>query len=395
MPGFVMFLSVVVGTLTALVAKPSLPKKETQDRVPVVEVHEIVLETVRLTVHSHGVVEPKFDTNFVSQVEGEVVYISPAFERGELVKQGEVIARIDDTHYKTAKIRAESALLTVKASLDQEKAESKVAENQWTKISKTAPTDLSLRKPQLARESARLRAAQADLKQASKDLKKTTIVAPFDALVGQRSVSLGAYVQIGTPIGNLKSTTVARVRLPVAGHQLKFIAKDGIGADVTLHKTEGDTQYTWPAKVIRSEGVVDETSRMIYLVAEVENPYLIDMLNADTRTQSTSREVSPKQLLFGSYITAEVHGEVLNEAVRLPEHLVWDNRVAVFENNRMTYKNVEVIAQSDGQVVVRSGLQNGDKLIVSALDTPIEGMPLQLQEPNGSQNHVNIADSDQ
>jgi RND family efflux transporter MFP subunit len=242
-------------------------------------------------VSSQGVVQAKHDTELVAQVRGEILEIAEVFETGGVVKAGQLLALIDDTDYTAAVSQAEADVLAAKAALEIEKAQGKVARVS-RKNRSDQPSALGLRKPQLAQEQAQLAASKASLAIAQKDLQRTRIVAPFDALVGARSVGLGTFAQPGLSIGRLKSIATAQVRLPISvrhmamldSFQATGISKGpGVGSIVTL-KTQGKGKHgQWLGKIIRNEGIVDERSRMHYLVAEVPCGPTAETVAASTR----------------------------------------------------------------------------------------------------------------
>ena len=182
-------------------------------------------------------VVPKYETELVAQVNGQIVELSSAFVRGGFVEKGQLLARIDPSDYEAALIDAEANLASSQASLETERAQGKVAESEWRKITDALPTELSLRKPQLAQELAHVKAAEARVLRAKRDLERTEIRAPYDAMIEMRSIGLGSYVGTGSSVGKLLGTAVAEVRLPVADNQLQFLIEEGKAASVTLKGT--------------------------------------------------------------------------------------------------------------------------------------------------------------
>ena len=135
------------------------------------------------------------------------------------------------------------------------------------------PTELSLRKPQLAQELARVKAAQASVLRAQRNVERTEIRAPYDAMIDSRNVGLGSFVGTGSMVGKVLGTDIAEIRLPVADNQLRFLKNQGNDATVILKGTYAGRSTQWEAKIARSEGVIDNTSRMSYLVAQITDPY--------------------------------------------------------------------------------------------------------------------------
>ncbi|MDO6487873.1 efflux RND transporter periplasmic adaptor subunit [Colwellia sp. 6_MG-2023] len=348
--------------------KPPEEKAEV-DNTPIVEVKNITVMPMTMKVSSYGVVKPKYETTIVAQVSGEVVELSDTFVRGGLVKKGQLLARIDPNDYHAALIDAQANMASARAALETEVAQGKVAEKEWQQITDTSPTELSLRKPQLAQELANVKSAQAAILRAERNLQRTEIRAPYDAMINSRSIGLGSFVGVGSEIGMLLGTAVAEVRLPVADNQLQYLINQGLQSKVNLSGTFAGEAIQWPAEIVRSEGVVDDNSRMTYLVAEIQDPYYLNDHNQE----------SALPLRFGAYVTAKILGINIEHASIVPQYLVVNNQVALLDSDsKLHYADVNIVRQEGGNVVINKGLLDGDQLIVSSLDYPVEGMKLSL-----------------
>jgi RND family efflux transporter MFP subunit len=372
--------------------KPPEEKAEV-DNTPIVAVESIVVAPMPLFVSSYGIVKPKYETLLVAQVTGEIVELSDVFVRGGFVKKGQLLARIDPNDYHAALIDAQANMASARAALEKEVAQGKVAEQEWKQITDTSPTELSLRKPQLAQELARVKSAQAAVLRAERNLQRTEIKAPYDAMIDNRMIGLGSFVSVGTQIGKLLGTAIAEIRLPVADNQLKFLIDQGHFAKVQLAGTYAGKNVEWLANITRNEGVIDDKSRMTYLVAEIRDPYLLKGSNTEKSVTGYSEFSHVIPLRFGSYVKAEILGIEIPNASILPRHLVMGKKVALLSNDStLHYATIEIVRQQGGNVVVSSGLVDGDSLIVSALDSPVDGMKLtvisdiQEQQPSLDEN---------
>jgi len=376
-PIAILAAGILLYTVFASMKKPPEEKAEV-DNTPIVAVEEIHVAPRNLTVNSYGVVQPKYETELVAQISGEVVELAKVFVRGGFVAKNQLLARIDPNDYQAALIDAEATMASARAALEKERAQGQVAEQEWKRITDTSPTELSLRKPQLAQELARVKSAQASVLRAKRNLERTEIRAPYDAMIESRLIGLGSFVGTGSKVGKLLGTDVAEVRLPVADNQLQFLTEHGESAQVNLIGTYAGKNVIWQAKIARSEGVIDSQSRMSYLVAEVKDPY-----GLNNKVNSSMK--SP--IRFGSYVTAEILGVSLASAAVVPRYLVDNERVAILDaNSKLSYVDITIARQEGSNVIVTSGLHEGDKLIVSALDYPVDGMKLTLQ---GNVNDVN------
>lgn len=359
-------LVAAVGIYNAFSAMKKPPEeKKKVDTTPFVAVQEVEVMPLDLSVQSYGVVKPKYETELVAQVSGPIVSLSDDFVRGGFIKKGQLLATIDPSDYEAALIDAQANYASAMAALELEKAQGKVAEREWQRIIDSSPTELSLRKPQLAQELARVKAAEASVKRATRDLERTKISAPYDAMISGREIGLGSFVGVGSKIGMLLSVAVAEVRLPVADNQLQYLVDSGIDAQVILRSQYSGNKQEWRANIKRSEGVIDNESRMNYLVAEIHDPYGL--------TSNT------QPIRYGTYVNAEITGLAIENVVLVARHLVDDEKVAIInDDNTLEFKNVEILRQQGNQVVITSGLTNGDLIITSALDFPISGMKLAL-----------------
>ncbi len=353
--------------------KPPAEKAKV-DNTPIVAVEEVTVTPMTLNVDSYGIVKPKYETEIVAQVSGQIVELSETFVRGGFVEKDQLLARIDPSDYQAALIDAEASLASAKAALEQERAQGKVAEQEWQRITDASPTALSLRKPQLKQEIARVEAAKASVLRAKRNLERTELRAPYDAMIEERNIGLGAFVGTGSRVGKILGTGIAEVRLPVPDNQLQYLVEQGNQATVNLVGTYAGEETTWVASIARSEGVIDKQSRMSYLVAQITDPYAL-------RSDATKTP-----LRFGSYVNAQILGVELTKATKLPRYLVKNGQVAILnKESKLQYVDIDIARQDGGDVIVSDGLTSGDRLIISALDYPVDGMKLALPTDSESE----------
>ncbi|MDO6747885.1 efflux RND transporter periplasmic adaptor subunit [Gilvimarinus sp. 1_MG-2023] len=350
--------------------RPEPAAKPPVDSTVLVETREIALSAKRLDIQTQGLVKAKYSTELVAQVSGEIIELSPAFVRGGLVQQGDILAQIDPTNYQVALENARAGLASAESALEQEMAQGEVARVEWEAVNDRPAPALGLRKPQLEQAQARVVAAQADLKMAQKNLDRTYIKAPYDALIVERLVSLGSFLNVGAKLGQLMDVSSAEIRLPVATTDQQFLPNGGVGVEVTLSDNTSPNLdgAKWQARIVRSEGVIDENTRMHYLVAEVSDPYNLHDAQAHL-----------EPLTFGRYVVAQLAGINLPSAVEINRSLVKDGKVAVLKNGKLHFKPVTVVRHDQGQSVISAGLAQGDQLITTAIEFPVEGMALKLR----------------
>jgi len=312
----------------------------------------------------------------VAEAQGQIVEVSPTFVSGGFFRKGDVLLRIDPRNYEAAVKRARAAVARAATQLETESALAGYAKEDYERLRRINPntgpaSELTLRKPQMKEALAELQSAEADLDKAQGDLARTVIRAPYDGLVREKIADVGQYVAPGTQLGVTFAVDIAEVRLPVTQNDLLYldIGKLRLNSpiDVTLTANLGGSNFTWQAVVRRSEGVFDTGSRVLYLVAEIEDPYDLDGDGA-------------VPLLMGTFVAAEIGGRDAGELVLVPRHALQRGTTlwVVDEDLRMQPRQVEVVRRDDKFVYIAAGVEDGERYCVTPIDQPLPGMKVRL-----------------
>lgn len=363
---------------TMMANKPQPPKKPPQLNSPLVEVITPQAQTVQFKVEAHGVVQPRTETTLVSEVSGVVVTVSDKFVSGGLFKQGEMIMQIDPSDYEVSVEQAKARLAGQKAKYAQEKAKADQAKKEWdlTGRSRSKAPVLALREPFLLEAEANMQSAEADLKKAEQKLARTVIRAPYDGMVKSKMVDVGQFVSMGTQIGITFAIDYAEVRLPLTEQELAFInlpswnETNRVVSKVTLKASYAGNEESWNGKIVRMEGVVDKQSRVHYVVARVSDPYGIN----DSSNISVPLKV-------GTFVTASIQGKEVHNLIKLPRDAFKDlSQVIVSDANNQLYTRELVVVRADSDhVYVGAGLEEGDRIVMTSLGSPVQGMKLRIQ----------------
>jgi RND family efflux transporter MFP subunit len=326
-------------------------------------------------VSTQGAVRPRTETALVSEVAGKVVSVSPKFIAGGFFRQGEVLLEIDPSDYEAALQRALANLASREARLADEVARSEQALKDWRNLGRQGePSDLVLRKPQLADARANVLAAEADVQKARRDLERTRISVPYDGLVREKLADIGQYVAPGTRLGVTFAIDTAEVRLPLSATDMAYLDLPSATGSldrptpVTLSADAPGSTGTWSAGIVRTEGVVDERSRVIYAVAEVPDPYGV---------LGISRQ---PELKIGTFVRADIEGRFAEDVVELPRRVLRpDNTVLVATPEReLEIRPVSVARAEPSRVYIDEGLRAGEWIITTSMDAPIPGTKLRI-----------------
>lgn len=367
-PLIIVIVAIVVAVILTL-NKPKPEKKPLEEKTFLVEVQSVSISDVTYTVKTQGNVMPKVESALSAQVSGRIDSVSDVFVNGGMFKQGDELVRLENADKITDVKLAQAEVSRAQASYEEELARGKVAAKEWSSISQSVATELGLRKPQLAREEASLQAAMANLERAKRNLARTIIRAPYDGIVQQKKVDIGQFVNMGTVLANIAATNKAEVRLPLTDADLAYLNLDASqpGSVLLTGRVGGRTEQ-WLAKLTRDEGVMNMQSRVIYAIAEVEDPY--------QRDPATPHNI----LRFGSFVNAEITGATAENIVVLPRNLVrLDGTViTVTEDREILIKDVEVQRADDEKIFISAGLEAGDNIAISAIPNAFDGMKVRL-----------------
>ena len=151
-----------------------------------------------------------------------------------------------------------------------------VAEEEWSQFTEGEAPALGLRKPQLASALAALESAEANLAMAERNLEANHNKAPYDSVMRSKQADLGQFVGAGAQIATLFGTEVAEIRLPLSDLDVTYLnlpEESQTEPRVLLESQVSGVDAQWLGKLVRTEGVLDEASRVIYGVVQVEDPY--------------------------------------------------------------------------------------------------------------------------
>jgi len=369
-------ISIVVFSLLSNSKKP--PEKKPQaESAQVVEIIRVERQDIQFSIRSQGTVEPRTQTRIASELTGKVVSVSDNFVVGGFFQQDEVLLQIDPSDYVVAVKRAEAGLASRQAQLAQEVARAEQAQSDWTKLDgrRGSASDLVLRKPQLAEAQANVLSAQADLIKAKRDLERTKIRAPYAGLVRSKQIGLGQYVTQGSVVGEGFAIEGAEVRLPVTDRDLAFLDLPQPGqrqvskhSNVLLRTQAAGQELIREASIVRTEGVIDDNTRVSYLVARLDDPY------------SVLNDLDSPVMQVGSFVTAQIKGIEVPAVVAIPAYVLRNDQsvLVVDENSQLEIRSVEVIRADTDQAIISAGLEEGDRVILTSIDLPIPGTRLMV-----------------
>lgn len=370
----VLLLAGIASAWAVIATRPQMTLQTPNTEAPLVTVIQVEPQSLRLDVHSQGVVAPRNEIDLIPEVSGKIIQLHPDFVAGGFFVRNDLLAAIDPRDYDYAISQAQAQIAEAKRQLAMEEAQAEQAHNEWQALGEGTASPLAMHEPQLAEARAKLKAAEASLLQAQTKRSRCELRAPFTGRLQTKLVGLGQTIQAGEKLARIYSTDLAEIRLPLPTDQLAYLDLPlGEGqcgetcSKVTLTADFAGTVQTWEGRIVRSEGKLDDTTGVLYAVAEVLNPY--------------SRKDRNSPLLAGLFVQAQVLGKEQQNLFVLPQVAINASQQALVVDAelRLHIRRLEVLRNEPDRILVKGGLNAGDRIVTSGIHVPVEGMKVRVE----------------
>ncbi len=363
----------ITGSLALFRNRPVVQRKIPPVFRTSVRVQILGSTTVRPVIEVLGEVVPAREIHLRPAVSGTVLMVNPNLRPGGFLQKGEVVLRLDDRDYRLAVEQSRQRLEKARMDLRLEEGQQAVARREFELMQADRKKDLDqlrkdliLRQPQLAKARAAEETARLELEQACLNLDKTVLRAPYAALVRTREVSVGSQVTPQSVVAELVGTDSYWVRAVIPRSQVDLVPLDNgerQAAEVTIRSLPKGSGMGW-------------TGRIIGLLPEVESHGLLARLLITVPGPVRKND----RLLLGSRVIVRIPGRELVACFRIGRDFVGpDNTVFLADaDNRLEIRSLTPVFQDRHWLYVQDGLQDGERLIVSPLAAPVDGMLLQI-----------------
>jgi multidrug efflux pump subunit AcrA (membrane-fusion protein) len=431
--GFAGLMSVLVAAVLVAVVlvKNRAPLEHVALEMPsrVVEVVYARRIPFRTRVTAYGTVEPTVTLNSMAEVSGEISYLHPNLKAGETISAGTLVVRIDAEDYELSLRQTQEDLKASRSSLRELETERKstlrslqlaqknleVGEGELGRIrevyerklvAKSALDSEQQKAIQLRQQvedlqgrlngydsrrqsiEAQIARAEQEVQNRTTILGRTEIRLPFDARIGTVSVNQNEFVTVGSALFeaiDLKGVEIS-AQLPIASmrklvsHRAnqsqvvrQFIETGGrinesLGLVAMVRLVSDMPNAIWEARVLRISESIDATRQTLGIVVGVDKPY--EKIVVGQRPP----------LLKGMYTAVDLMAPQ-RLAMVIPRKALHEGRVYIAgSDGRLEIRAVDIQLSQDDLVVVESGLEVDDRVVITDLTPVIEGMPLQVNE---------------
>ena len=375
---------IAMGLTFVLLKSRKTPKPhETPYLGPLVEVAELVKTTRKVIVSATGSAQSRYEVGITPQVKGRVSEISPQMVAGGSFRKGELLFAIEDIDYQLAIALAQSNLAQAELELLRTENLADLARKEWHALntdSALEPNPLVVYEPQLKSARAQRDAAQANVSQAELNLQRTKVFAPFNCYVRSEQLEIGQFINAGSPVATVAGVDQIEIVVPLPLDELVWlqVPRNGIRQKGSLANVElqsGGQTFRWQGEINRALGEIDPHNRMARVVVTVADPF------------SQEREGAKllNNLLPGMFVEVHLQGEELSDVIAVPRGALHDNDTLwiVDAENRLHIREVDILRRERDEVLIRSGLDAKEKIVLTNLSGAAEGMLLRPQLRGG------------
>lgn len=288
-------------------------------------------------VIASGTIVPNEEVELKSEASGRLMNLY--INEGAYVKKGQLIAKLNDED--------------LRSQLKKLKYEAEFADQTEQRQRKLLDID-AISKEEYDIAVNRVNTLGADKEYLEVQLEKTSITAPFSGRMGLKNISEGAYITPNVIIANLVQTNPAKIDFDIPE---KYASKIKVGQDITF--TLDGYDETFQAKVIALNPKIDEDLRTLKVRAKAPN---LD-----------------GKLLPGMFTRIEV--PLSDErSIMIPSEsiipILKGKKVFVMKNGLAKESIISTGLRTDEKVSVEKGLSIGDSVIVSALMSVKQNLPV-------------------
>lgn len=321
------------------------------------------------TLKALGTVTAWNSAEVTSQVSG--ILREVLFAEGQEVKQGQVLAQLDDRSYQAALLQAEGALQETRAQLQQ--AEHDLRRYQGLiKDESIARQTLEQQQAEVSQLRGTLKVREAQRDAAKLDVEYSRITAPIDGRLGLRAVDVGNNVAAGsTVLATITQQQPIAVTFTLAEqHVPELVQALASGHPLTVEAWSRDEQR------MLAEGVFDSMDNQVDVSTGT--------IRLKARFTNADQQLFPQQ-----FVNVRLRLAVYEDVLKVPnDALLFGNQgrfVWVVDDEQKAQMRLVTLGQGDAEfTLVSEGLNAGERVVIEGVDRLKDGSKVEVIRADGS-----------
>lgn len=372
LPICILLLGGVVGyfILNSTDQTPANYKKNKAKSLRIVQTSELVKGSVVPYWQTSGFVIPAESVKVYARVSGNIAAINPLAIPGGQLKKGQWLAKIEAIDFELALKSQQAQLAQAKASLKLEEADQIIAKEELSLLNhhKNLGVDesLVLREPQLTVAKAKVSVAMNNVEKAELDLKRTTVLMPFDGSITIKSIGLDSKISNGTQLFSVVNTDTYWIEVKIP-HKFLPLLDQGQPAEISQTRLWGEGKKR-QARFISILPELDNKDRQVKVLLAIDSPKIVD-------------NNSP-QVFINDFLNVELKGKPIKDAWVIkhpwlqPDNTIW----VVDINSTLQKRPVEVLFKGREVIYIKSTFEIGDKALTEKPGIAAVGLNVKTRE---------------
>jgi len=392
-----------------LATKPTVAPQPPQEAISPVRAVTVSHSSYQPQLTLYGETVAGREVQLRALVSGEVTETSPNLREGGEVAEGDLLLKIDPFDYEIALAESraqiaetearlkesEGQIRAEEAALERAREQLEIAERDLERAERLVDTgavsqqvldqrrltvsqrqdaveqleiNLTVQQARADQQRAALERLRATRRTAERNLSDTSLTAPFNAYVSEPNAEVGKVLSSNDAVATLIDKSWIEVRVTLSDAQYGRIVRTSggvLGRPVEVRWYVGDEPFTYDAEIVRVGSQIASASGGVNVYARIKTP------------------LEPTPLRPGAFVEVRVPDIEYADVVRLPQTALYNNdHVYVIEDGRLARREVEQVGGTDGYVLVRGDLEDGETVAATRLARPGKGVKVKVVDGN-------------
>ena len=358
--------------------KPQTKPAENREITWSVAAQKVAYEIYQPRISAFGELRPRREVNLRALVSGEVIATSAGFEDGAQVSKGDVLLEIDPFTYENQLADARAQLKGAKAVLKERQAAAKLARQEKARAQKLFKkgtvsqktvddknTDATIRAARAEQQQSAVDRINVQVKKAKRDLANTKVIAPFSGFLANITAREGRVLNPNDQVGVLLDSDNFDVVFNLSDAEYgRFLERNSevIGRPVNIVWQLGGERIELKAEIERVGAQISQATRGVDVYARIDGKL-------------------PSNLRGGAFVTVELLAQPVPDVMAISKDALYgDNTLYLIENGRLTRKTIADFIDDGAQVLLRSGLNVGDMVLMTRFNEAAPGVAVKVVE---------------
>jgi RND family efflux transporter MFP subunit len=358
--------------------KPQTKPAENREITWSVAAQKVAYEIYQPRISAFGELRPRREVNLRALVSGEVIATSAGFEDGAQVSKGDVLLEIDPFTYENQLADARAQLKGAKAVLKERQAAAKLARQEKARAQKLFKkgtvsqrtvddknTDATIKAARAEQQQSAVDRINVQVKKAKRDLANTKVIAPFSGFLANITAREGRVLNPNDQVGVLLDSDNFDAVFNLSDAEYgRFLERNSevIGRPINVVWQLGGERIELKAEIERVGAQISQATRGVDVYARIDGKL-------------------PSNLRGGAFVTVELLAQPVPDVMAISKDALYgDNTLYLIENGRLTRKTIADFIDDGAQVLLRSGLNVGDMVLMTRFNEAAPGVAVKVVE---------------